>query len=153
MQTGDNILNLENVSGYVARARVLLVDDEPGLRADLRSFLTVVGYDLDEASNGDEALALISAGNSYDLILTDIVMPGAIQGDDLARYVAKYMPEARVLLMSGDPGVLSRKVRGKMEGKLIVKPVHAGDLLLQLQDALVPGDSTGRRGAEADKEH
>jgi CheY-like chemotaxis protein len=136
-----DVFGSDKVSAYVTKYRVciLLVDDDATLRDDLRRLLTVVGFDLDTARSGDEALGYIAAGNHYDVILTDIVMPGKIQGNDLAALVQREMPTTRVVLMTGDPRVLSRKIKGAIRDDMIVKPISAPDLVSHLQPHIEDG--------------
>jgi two-component system, cell cycle sensor histidine kinase and response regulator CckA len=83
------------------RGTILLVEDEAALRELTREALVAGGYDVLEAPNGNEALAVCqSHSGPIDLIITDVVMP-KMRGDDLARRVKEIHPEARILFTSG----------------------------------------------------
>jgi two-component system, cell cycle sensor histidine kinase and response regulator CckA len=88
---------------------VLLVEDEENVRDLLQSALTERGYRVLSAPNGDEAMRLLeSDGAAVDLLVTDMVMPGALNGRDLALAVRHRFPRAKVLFISGyvdDPDV------------------------------------------------
>lgn len=80
---------------------ILLVEDEAALRELTRDALIADGYEVLEAPNGNEALALCqSHSGPIDLMITDVAMPN-MHGDDLARRVMKLHPETRVLFTSG----------------------------------------------------
>jgi PAS domain S-box-containing protein len=78
---------------------VLLVEDAPAVRAFVARALNTYGYTVLRAANGDEALQ-IAAVQPFDLLLTDVVMPG-MNGIELAERIVAAHPDARVLLMSG----------------------------------------------------
>lgn len=80
--------------------KILVVDDEPQIRSLLRSLLSRQGYQVMEAGDGAEALSLYEQGFSFDLVLTDVVMP-QMDGLQLSREIATLMPATRVLFMSG----------------------------------------------------
>jgi CheY-like chemotaxis protein len=81
---------------------ILLVEDEPGLRAAAADFLRANGYTILEAHNGDEALAVASrTEGQIDLLLTDVIMPGMTSGPELARRILELRPGIHVLYMSG----------------------------------------------------
>jgi PAS domain S-box-containing protein len=82
------------------RGIALLVDDEELVRASTSYMLADLGYRVIEASSGEEALQLLSAGQHVDLIVTDHLMPG-ISGTDLARRVRNSRPGTAILLVSG----------------------------------------------------
>jgi DNA-binding NtrC family response regulator len=82
------------------QARILVVDDEPQIRSLLRSLLSGQGYQVTEAGDGVEALSLCEQGSSFDLLLTDIVMP-RMDGLQLSEKIASRFPAVRVLYMSG----------------------------------------------------
>ncbi len=89
---------MEN-GAQVDPARVLVVDDEGANRYSVCKTLQKVGYQVAEAANGQEALELL-AKQEYDVVLTDIRMPG-IDGLELLRKIKESSPDAIVILMTG----------------------------------------------------
>lgn len=83
------------------RETVLLVEDDPDIRYFMTRTLTGFGYGVHEATNGREALALLTEIASLDLLLSDMTMPGGINGYDLVREARRQRSGLRVLLMSG----------------------------------------------------
>ncbi|MBP6767989.1 MAG: response regulator [Reyranella sp.] len=81
--------------------RVLVVEDEDQVRAIVVGQLSSLGDAVTEASNGKIALGKLKAGPAFDLLLTDVIMPGPINGQALAREAARIHPDMRVLFMSG----------------------------------------------------
>jgi PAS domain S-box-containing protein len=81
--------------------RILLVEDQEEVRDIVMNQLTNLGYAVTAAANGAEALALLSVGQSFDLLLTDVIMPGLFNGKALADEATKRDPALRVLFMSG----------------------------------------------------
>lgn len=82
-------------------ATVLVVEDNPILRFTLALELKQAGYRVREAGNADEAEALLKAGPPADVIITDVEMPGAHDGLDLARAVRAKRPQTKVIVVSG----------------------------------------------------
>lgn len=84
-----------------ARARILVVDDEAPIRQFVARALTHAGdhYQVETAEDGLEALGMLSGGR-FDLLVTDIVMPG-LDGIELALKVAKDYPDMTILMMTG----------------------------------------------------
>lgn len=81
---------------------ILVVDDAPELVELLRIVLAVRGYELLGANDGDEALRVArNYDGPIDLLITDVEMPGKMNGVQLAMRLAKERPEIRVVLMSG----------------------------------------------------
>ncbi len=81
--------------------RVLVVDDEPGVRRLLTRLLSANGYTVFEADSGEAALALMSAAvPQVDLVVTDIVMPG-MTGTRLAEEIERRWPSVRLLFVTG----------------------------------------------------
>jgi CheY-like chemotaxis protein len=80
--------------------RILLVEDEPGVRELLRHALTRRGYHVDIGCDGDEGLALCEALDPPDLLITDLILPGAT-GPAIAERLRQRAPGVKVLLMSG----------------------------------------------------
>jgi len=82
--------------------RVLVAEDNPEVASATVAVLELLGCTVQHASSGDEALQLLEAhADLYDLLLSDIVMPGTLNGVALARHVQKAFPRLPVLLMSG----------------------------------------------------
>jgi DNA-binding NtrC family response regulator len=79
--------------------RILIVDDEAGIRKLLATAFSRAAYEVRVAADATEAMALCECG-SYDVILSDIVMPGK-NGHELVRWVATCHPKTRIVLMSG----------------------------------------------------
>ncbi len=80
-------------------AHVLVVDDEGAIRYSVSKTLQRIGYEVDEASSGEEALDMIGR-REYEVILTDIRMPG-LTGVDLLKRIKDISPDAIVILMTG----------------------------------------------------
>jgi len=85
----------------LGNGRILLADDEPSVRAVCSRILTRVGYTVVAASDGPSALACLMVDpEPFDLLLSDVVMPG-MSGSELARRVKERQPDIAVLFMSG----------------------------------------------------
>lgn len=82
--------------------RILVVDDEPIQRRLVAEDLLLDGYRVSEAGNAFQALALLSSSETFDVLLTDIDMPGDFNGIELARLVRDTVPATRIILISGE---------------------------------------------------
>ena len=80
---------------------VLLVEDDPEVRRIVRRQLTELGHPVVEAENGSEAIVMIENVPDIGILLSDVVMPGGIDGWELARRARRQRPGMRVVLMSG----------------------------------------------------
>lgn len=83
------------------RAIVLLAEDEPLVRMFNADVLDEAEYQVIEATNGEEALTLFEARPDIQVVVTDVEMPGSINGFELARRVTKQRPFVGVLIVSG----------------------------------------------------
>ena len=82
--------------------RILVVEDNPQVRASVVGQLRSLGYAVSEADDGTAGIAAFeAAAQPYDLLLTDVVMPGPINGKALADAVAGRWPTSRIVFMSG----------------------------------------------------
>ena len=85
--------------------RILLVEDNEHVRATAAGQLAALGYEVIAAENGDRALALLEEnGGGVDMVFSDIMMPGRVDGLELARIVRGRWPDMPVLLTSGFSG-------------------------------------------------
>jgi PAS domain S-box-containing protein len=116
---------------------ILVVEDDPEVRATVVELLTELGYRVLKASDGQSALAVIQSGMPVDLLFTDVVMPGPVRSPELARQAQALLPDLEVLFTSGytenaivhggrlDPGV-----------SLLSKPYRREDLARKLRHML-----------------
>ncbi|WP_290886916.1 PAS domain S-box protein [Arenimonas sp.] len=115
-------------------ARILLVEDNDLVRQYAMSQLEQAGYRVTPTESADGALACLSGESPFDLVFTDVVMPGEIGGLTLAKIVQREHPELPVLLTSGytDQPLPS----GNAGFELLHKPYRASDLLARVGAAL-----------------
>lgn len=116
--------------------RILVVDDEPEIAALVRTWATQEGHTVVLADSAADAMLLLTV-RSFDVLLTDIVMPGEHDGIALADCAAKLYPAMKVLLMSG----YSRETatsRADLPWPLLVKPFQKSDLDQALGAAFKP---------------
>jgi CheY-like chemotaxis protein len=81
--------------------RVLFVDDESVIRLVTAEALRDQGFEVAEAANGDEALALFKEPDHFDILFTDVKMPGKIDGVELASIIRHLDPDIPILIASG----------------------------------------------------
>ena len=80
---------------------VLIVEDEVLLRAEAVEFIAESGFTVYEASNADEAIALLELHDDIRVVFTDIHMPGSIDGLKLAHYIRGRWPPIKPIITSG----------------------------------------------------
>jgi len=121
---------LEKVSGR----RILVVEDQKEVLEILVSVLEKEGYLVMSARSGDEAKTLFDADPNFHLLLTDIVMPGDLQGPALSGILRKQAPDLQVVFMSGyaREATLQRNELRSDDIRL-TKPVMKKDLLAALE--------------------
>jgi two-component system cell cycle sensor histidine kinase/response regulator CckA len=103
--------------------RVLVVDDEAGVLRFVDRVLHEQGYETALASGSAQALALMDSAAAFDLLLTDLVMPGMC-GDELARIAVQRTPALKVLYLTGFPERLLRIQEGLWTNEAFIeKPV------------------------------
>jgi CheY-like chemotaxis protein len=130
-------------------AVILLVEDDPHVRALTRTVLEREGYQVCEATHGPEALRVWSArGGQFDLLLTDMVMPGGMNGTALAAELHKQRPTLPVVFMSGySPEVAGRELTEGTRPHLIEEPASPRVILEAVQSALSGPSASGERRA------
>ncbi len=119
---------------------VLVVEDDADARATLAAMVTELGYRVVEAENGASALPILQQERPVDILLSDVIMPGGMNGLDLAKAARKRRPDIRVLFVSGyDRMVIAQATRYDDSLKLLNKPFSLTDLARELQ-ALLPNE-------------
>ncbi|MBR9652298.1 ATP-binding protein [Thalassovita aquimarina] len=125
------------VSGPVPGLRILLAEDDEGVRTILTATLERLNHKVAAARNGDTALELFGKDPGFDLLITDIVMPGDLQGTDLAREIRQIDKTLPVIFLSGyarDADAIGGEV-DPMEIRLM-KPVRRKVLAEAIERAL-----------------
>ena len=116
---------------------LLIVDDEPELVVIAQSVLGRLGYTTICAYSGDEALEKIKNNDKIDLLFSDIVMPGTLNGFDLADMITAIKPEMKILLTSGFTGkVTQKKPSQRWLKNLLRKPYRDQELALAIRESL-----------------
>ncbi len=114
---------------------ILIAEDEPVLTMMLRDVLEDLGYKVLAANSGQQALRLVQSGKQFDLLLTDVVMPGEIGGFELARMVREIRPDVPVIYTSGYTGFTATEM-GEVQAPLIQKPAPPAELARVIASAL-----------------
>jgi YesN/AraC family two-component response regulator len=129
---------------------ILIVDDDKAFREELRECL--YNYQVALASNGEEAIGLISAANETDLIILDVMMPG-LTGTEVLKKIKKLAPEVRIIVLTGfsSKDIAIEALKGKADDYL-EKPVGIEKLketiekLLESKGKAVDADSEDTEG-------
>ncbi len=111
--------------------RILLAEDDEAMRSYLARALERSGYAVVSVDRGTAALAKVEAGEPFDLLLTDIVMP-EMDGIELAQKVSVLVPEMRVMFITGFSAVSLRAGQTLPQAKVLSKPFHLRDLVLEI---------------------
>lgn len=118
--------------------RLLVVEDNADVRARICEILRGLGYTVDEAADGMAGLMQCeSAQPSYDLLLTDVVMPGPIGGKALADAVSSRWPDTPIVFMSGyTEDAITHQGRLEAGVRLLAKPFRRHELAQMIRQAL-----------------
>ena len=118
---------------------VLVVDDEPDLRDIAETMLSHLGYTTISAKNGREAQTILEndLAAEIDLVLSDVIMPGGIDGFELAEWIRESRPGVKVLLTSGFTGKLAgRNADPALIRTIVKKPYSKKSLARAIKAAL-----------------
>ncbi len=113
--------------------RILLAEDEKAMREYLARALEKSGYEVVSVDRGTDALPYLEdQAQHFDLLLTDIVMP-EMDGIELARHCARVSPKTEVMFITGFSGVALRAGQSMPKAKILSKPFHLKDLVLEVE--------------------
>jgi PAS domain S-box-containing protein len=117
--------------------RLLVVEDDAGVRSFLLTALRSAGYAVTEAADGAEAVAQLNHNSSIDLLVTDVVLPGGMNGREVAAAVEVLRPGIRILYTSGYPRCAIAS-QGKLEDgvELLMKPYTRETLVRRVRAVL-----------------
>jgi CheY-like chemotaxis protein len=117
--------------------KVLVVDDESELLEVAVNYLEEMGFEILAATDGLHALQTLRANPDIELLLTDIVMPGGMNGVELANTIREERPDLKLLYMSGYPsGVLAERSGTTLDAPLITKPYTREKLATAIDEVL-----------------
>ena len=128
------------------RERILVVEDDAQVRASVVRQLQRLGYTVSQAPDGAVGVAAFEAATQpYDLLLTDVIMPGPLNGKALADEVARRWPKTRVLFMSGySEDVITHHGRLDAGVRLLSKPFRMTDLATTIREAFDEQGGAGK---------
>lgn len=111
--------------------KILLAEDEDSVRSFLSRALQRAGYDVVSCPDGDTAILALDQG-PYDLLLTDIVMPGA-DGIEVAKRAAQLQPDLKIMFITGFAAVALNAQKASPNAKVLEKPVHLREIVTEVE--------------------
>ena len=114
--------------------RILLAEDDDAMRTYLERALEKAGYAVDSVDRGTAALSLLET-NRYDLLLSDIVMP-EMDGIELAQRCNEISADTKVMFITGFAAVTLKASRDQPQARVLSKPFHLKDLVLEVERVL-----------------
>jgi CheY-like chemotaxis protein len=118
-----------------SRPSVLVVEDNDDVRELAESVLGMAGYAVLAAASGEQALDLLRGGARVDLLFTDVIMPGGMNGLQLVDEARRLRPRLPVLVTTGYMDELPGREQGQRLN-ILAKPYKHGDLLERVEAAL-----------------
>jgi two-component system cell cycle response regulator CpdR len=119
-------------------AKILLAEDDSSMRDFLTLALTKAGHDVLATSNGLDALEALKSDQSFELLLSDIVMPG-MDGIELSRSATNISPKLKVMFITGFAAVAMGQQNTSPERaapRVLPKPFHLKELVGQVESLL-----------------
>ncbi|MBY8820775.1 response regulator [Sphingomonas colocasiae] len=121
--------------------RILLAEDDDVMRQYLTRALEKSGYAVTAVDRGTAAVPLLES-ESFELLLTDIVMP-EMDGIELAQRASVLAPEMRVMFITGFAAVTLKAGKTVPQAKVLSKPFHLRDLVLEIDRMFEVGSAAG----------
>ena len=116
------------------RPVVLIVEDEYLVRTGTRDAVETAGFDVLEAGDADEAIAILTARNDVSLIFTDVHMPGSMDGLKLVHFVRDRWPPVKIVATSGRVRITDSDL--PEGGRFLPKPYSAGEITATLHELI-----------------
>ncbi|HEX2249090.1 MAG TPA: response regulator [Gemmatimonadales bacterium] len=129
-------LQQDRTSRALPNVTIMVVDDNEQSRSIAARMLRDEGYRVIEAQSGEQALDRLTGTDDVHVVLTDIAMPGGIDGLELARRVTALSPWRRVVLMSGYARIFPQLNTSAVPYPLLIKPFAADQLAHQISEVL-----------------
>ena len=107
---------------------MLVVEDNPNVRKTVIRQLHDLGYKTIEAESGASALQMVRGGAEFDLLLTDVIMPGGMTGYQLADELRQAKPGLKILFTSGYTELATAGEQAALKDPLLSKPYRKQDL-------------------------
>jgi DNA-binding NtrC family response regulator len=117
------------------RKRILLVEDDFLIRSSAADYFRDTGFEVCEAVNAHEAMAVLSAGATIDAVFCDVNLASDIDGLVFSRWLAEHHPKLPIILTSGDSGT-ARLVTETTTLRFVAKPYVLSDIEHRLADLL-----------------
>lgn len=122
-------------------ARILVVEDEDEIRGMLAEVLADAGHHVIEAESGDAALVLLESHGPFDALVTDLHMPGQLNGLSLGRLFRAIYAENPILYVTGSPDGLASTPICRARETVMAKPYGLFELVSTV-DAMLASDRT-----------
>jgi CheY-like chemotaxis protein len=116
--------------------KVLVVEDEPIIRLGMVSSIEDAGYTVIEAASADEAISRLAQDDEVGVVVTDVDMPGSMDGIRLAHYVRRRWPPIQLLVISGKVGVKAGELP---EGARFMSKPYQEPVLIHTIETLAAG--------------
>ena len=113
---------------------VLVVEDEMMLRMKVVDMVEDAGYIPVEAVDADEAMAVLQSRNDIALMLTDVQMPGSMNGLELAHAVHERWPPIKIILASGQLKLSASEI--PLDSRFFGKPLQSAEIIAEMREML-----------------
>ena len=120
----------------MTQTNILLVDDNEDALTIGALVLEEAGYNVVPSPDSDIALVLLKEGVPFELLVTDIILPGRLDGFALAHEARRFLPQIAVLYTTGFADVARIRSRGGVYGDVLSKPYKADALLRSVRIAI-----------------
>jgi two-component system, response regulator PdtaR len=116
------------------KACVLVVEDDPVIRMGAVDLLASEGFEILEAGNADEAIALLEVHSKIHLVFTDVSMPGTMDGKNLSHYIRDRWPPIKLVVASGMSMIGESDL--PLGTKFLPKPYHDNSIIEAIMELL-----------------